>query len=76
MEQMNRFLFPGGAGHMREATRRLCDGNTAKHSESFCPLFPCLSRHRPYTRGGNVAEKGLYMAGCVYNGAQKRPLRG
>jgi hypothetical protein len=59
-----------GAGRPpREATRRLeVLELAAKHSESFCRLIPCLSHHRPYPRGSNVAEKRLYVAGGGYNG--------
>jgi len=58
---MNQFLSlpPTGANPPREAKRRLWDGNTAKHSKSFCPLFPCLSHQIPSLRGHNGAVLGL-----------------
>jgi hypothetical protein len=74
MEQMklNFFILPGGAGLTREAERRLWDGNAAKHSESFCRLFPCLSRQYLGLRCRNVVMKGLN----VVKDGQKRLQNG
>ena len=68
--------FPEGAGPMIEATRRLWDGNTAKHSESFCRLFPCLSQRYQEFRGYIVVVKGLDVVKGGQNGALKRRLYG
>jgi hypothetical protein len=57
----------------REAKRRLWGGNTAKHSKSFCPLFPCLSHQILSLRGHNGAVLGLYGVKAGTGGVRSWP---